>query len=113
MKKYRAELLILSIQCFMFYIFPYFAGPTDAMGMVVLILITTLCLSALLGSISDKWIKFSYPVAIALLFIPSVFIHYNESAIIHALWYLTVSAVGLLTGSLIHSCLYRSEKTCP
>ena len=33
MKKHLKEIIILLIQLFMFYIFPLFAGPTDAMGM--------------------------------------------------------------------------------
>mgnify|MGYP003398363102 CR=1 FL=1 len=40
MKRYIKEIIILTIQLFMFYIFPLFAGPTDAMGMVVLILLS-------------------------------------------------------------------------
>jgi len=39
MKKYFKEIIIILIQIFMFYVFPLFAGPTDAMGMVLLILI--------------------------------------------------------------------------
>ena len=37
MKKYLKEILILLIQLFMFYVFPLFAGPTDVMGMIVLL----------------------------------------------------------------------------
>ena len=40
MKKYVREGLIVAVQLFMFYIFPLFAGPTDAMGMVLLILLS-------------------------------------------------------------------------
>ena len=54
MKKYIAEIIIFCIQLFMFYISPLFAGPTDGMGMVVLILFATLILSILLGSISKN-----------------------------------------------------------
>ena len=38
MKKHLKEITILTIQIFMFYIFPLFAGPTDAMGMVFMII---------------------------------------------------------------------------
>lgn len=107
MKKYFKEVLILAIQLFMFYIFPLFAGPTDAMGMVVLIIFSTLLLSLILGIFSKKKIKFLYPIVIALLFIPSVFIHYNESAMIHTVWYLVISSVGLIVGSVIHKLIFR------
>ena len=93
--------IILLIQLFMFYIFPLFAGPTDAIGMVILILLSTLLLSMILASISDKKIKYLYPIIIAVLFIPSVFIYYNESALVYSLWYLVVSTIGMLFGMLI------------
>lgn len=102
--------LILLIQLFMFYIFPIFAGPTDAIGMVILILLSTLLLSMILASISDKKEKYLYPIIIAILFIPSVFIYYNESALVHSLWYLVISSIGLLLGTLIRFFIYKIIK---
>ena len=110
MKRYIKEIIILFLQLFMFYIFPLFAGPTDAMGMVFLILFATILLSFILGIISENKIKFLYPVAIALLFIPSVWIYYNESALVHSMWYLIVSLVPLLLGSFIRFLLYKIIK---
>lgn len=46
-------------------------------------------------------VKLLYPIVIAILFIPSVFIYYNESALIHAVWYLVISTVGLAISSFI------------
>ena len=99
--KYIKEIIILLIQLFMFYVFPLFAGPTDAMGMVLLILISTFILSILIASISKEKYKYFYPVIIAILFIPSVYIYYNESALVHSVWYLIISIVGILLGSII------------
>lgn len=110
MKKYIKEWIILLLQLFMFYVFPLFAGPTDAMGMVLLILLSTILLSLVLGILSGSKLKYLYPVAIAILFIPSVFIYYNESALVHALWYLVVSALGLLPGALVGSLIRRGKK---
>ncbi len=101
MKKYLKEIVILIIQLLAFYIMPLFAGPIDAMGMVLLLILLTFALSVVLGSISKQKIKYLYPVATALLFIPSVFIYYNETAMVQALWYLVVSVVGMGIGSLI------------
>lgn len=109
MKKYLKELIILIIQLFVFYIFPLFAGPTDAMGMVFLIWISTIILGVLIGILSDEKIKYLYSLVISLLFIPSVFIYYNESALVHSLWYLVSSFVGLLIGSLIHMFIKYSK----
>ena len=101
MKKHIKELIILILQLVMFYLFPLLAGPTDAIGMVVLIILATFILSLVLGIISKNKLRFLYPVAISVLFIPSVFIYYNETALIHAIWYLIISALGLISGTLI------------
>ena len=107
MKRYIAEIVIFCIQLFMFYISPLFAGPTDGMGMVVLILFATLILSILLGSISKNRIKYVYPAAVAAAFLPSAFLHYNGTAVIHAVWYFVVAAVGMLIGMIIFKVLHR------
>lgn len=110
MKKYTKEIIILIIQLFMFYIFPLFAGPTDAIGMVFIILLTTLLLSILLNTISKEKIKYLYPIIIAILFIPSVFIYYNESALIHSIWYLIISSFGMLIGTIINIIIDKLTK---
>ncbi len=100
MKRYLKEAIILILQLIMFYLFPLFAGPTDAIGMVVLIILSTFVLSLVLGSISQNKVKFLYPIITAIVFIPSVFIYYNESALIHSVWYLVISLLGLVSGAL-------------
>lgn len=107
MKKYLKEIIILIIQIFMFYIFPLFAGPTDAMGMVFLILVTTFILSIILASISKEKTKYFYPILVSIIFIPSVFIHYNSSALIHSLWYLVTSIIGMLIGTIINKLVKK------
>lgn len=102
MKKYGKEIIILIIQLFMLYIFPLFAGPTDAIGMVLLIILATFILSAIMGSISKEKIKYLYPIIVAIAFIPSIFIYYNESALIHSIWYLVISSIGLIIGTIIN-----------
>lgn len=52
----------------MFYIFPLFAGPTDTMGMVILIILVTFILSIEIGIISKEKIKYLYSIIIAILF---------------------------------------------
>lgn len=107
MKKYISELIILFIQIFMFYIFPMFAGPTDAMGMVFLIILTTFILSLLIILISKNKIKYLYGIITSIIFIPSVFIYYNESALIHSIWYLFISYVGIFIGLIIKLILKK------
>ncbi len=105
MKKYFKEIIILSLQLLVFYILPLFAGPTDIMGLVILMLLSTALLSCAIGSISKEKIKYLYPIIIAILFIPSIFIYYNDSALIHSVWYFVVSAIGLLIGSIIRKLI--------
>lgn len=107
MKRYLKEIVILILQLYMFYIYPLFAGPTDAIGMVLLIILATLLLSIMIGSVSKEKIKYLYPIIVAILFIPSVFIYYNESALIHSIWYLVVSFIGLLVGTVIYKVTYK------
>lgn len=102
MRKIWKEITILLIQLFMFYIFPLFAGPTDIMGMVFLILVSTFILAIIFASISKKKWKYIYPIIISILFIPTVFIYYNSSALIHAVWYLVDSGIGFLIGLIIY-----------
>ena len=109
MKRYIAEIVIFCMQLFMFYISPLFAGPTDGMGMVVLILFATLILSILLSSISKNRIKYVYPAAAAAAFLHSVFLHYNGTAVIHAVWYFVVAVVGMLIGTIIFKVFHRKS----
>ena len=109
MKRYLTEIIILLLQLFIFYIFPLFAGPTDTIGMVVLIILATLLLSAVIGLISDKKMKYLYPIITAILFVPSVFIYYNETALIHSVWYLVVSSVGMIIGAILRKLIYRNK----
>lgn len=107
MKKYLKEIVILCIQLFMFYIFPLFAGPTDAMGMVFLIWLSVLILSIIIASISKEKMKYLYPIVIAILFIPSVFIYYNGSALVHSIWYLVISFIGIILGTIIYKLTHK------
>lgn len=110
MKKYIKEIVVGLIQLFMFYVFPLFAGPTDAMGMVFLIIFMTALLSVALGMISNRKVKFLYPMLIGISFMPSVFIYYNESAMVHAVWYLVLSAMGILVGTAIRKLILIISK---
>ena len=101
MKKYIKEIIILLIQLLMFYIFPLSAGPTDTMGMVVVIIFATFILSLILGIISKEKIKYLYPIIIAILFLPSVFIYYNSSVLVYSIWYLVISIIGMIIGITI------------
>lgn len=98
MRKYIKESTVLLIQILVFYVTPLFAGPTDIMGMVLLMLMNTFILSLIIGSISNKKIKYLYPIITAIIFIPSVYIYYNDTALVHYIWYLVCSLIGMIIG---------------
>ena len=98
MKKYLKELIIIIIQLIVFYLIPIIAKFAE-MGMVLIIIILTFLLSIIIGVISRTKIKYFYPIIVSIIFIPTVFIYYNESALIHSVWYLMVSAIGLFLGA--------------
>lgn len=101
MQRYGKELIIMVIQVMLFYLFPMAVGSKGAILMVLLLLMLTFVLSLTLACISKNKVKYFYPVAAAILFIPSVFIYYNSSALIHAVWYFAVSAIGMGIGAVI------------
>ena len=102
LSRYVKEIVVLLVQLIMFYMFPLSAGPADVMGMVVIIIISVFILSIVIGSISNSKLKYFYPVIISILFILSIFIYYNDSALVHALWYLIISYIGLGIGLIIY-----------
>ena len=94
------EMIILLIQLLLFYVFPLFIEK-DVIGMVLFLVLITFILSTILGSITGKKIKYFYPLVVSIVFIPSIFIYYNESALVHSVWYLIVSFIGIILGSFI------------
>ena len=107
MKKYLKEIAILSIQLFIFYIFPLFIDLYGPIGMVLMLILTTFILSIIISIISKLKIKYLYPIACAILFIPSIFIYYNESALIHSMWYLFISSIGIFIGIIISKIIIK------
>ena len=105
MKKFLKEIIVLIIQIIMFYLFPLTAGPTDMMGLVLILLFITLILSIIIVTISNNKIKYLYPIVVAIIFIPSIFIYYNDSALIHSIWYLVTSLIGLIIGTILNKTI--------
>ncbi len=102
MKKYSKEIIILLIQLLMFYIYPLLGGINNPFGMISIMLLATFILSIIIGRIQIGNIKYLYPFIISVLFIPTVFIYYNESALIHSLWYLLISFIGVSLGTILY-----------
>ena len=105
MKKYLKEIIITILQILIFYLLPNIAIKVGPIGIVFLLLLATLILSIVVGTVLKNKFKYFYPVLTAILFMPSIFIYYNGSALIHSLWYLVISSVGLLMGVVLKKIL--------
>jgi len=101
MKKYFDEIVIFILQLVVFYVFPIFAVANDANGMLVIILLATFIASIALGGISKKRVKYYYPIIVAFLFIPAIYIYNTEFLLIDTMWCLISSTLGILTGDFI------------
>ncbi len=102
MKRYLTESIVSIIQILIFYILPLplFTGSDGNIGMPLLMLFPVFILSFVLGFVSKEKKKFLYPLLTAIVFIPTVFIYYNESALIYSVVYLIISVIGVGTGSV-------------
>ena len=98
MGKYLKEIFVLLCQGILFYGLPMMAEPTDMMGLVLLLILGTFILSLVLTIISEKKVKYLYPIVVVILFCPSILIYYNSSACVHILWYLIISLIGMIIG---------------
>ena len=101
MKKYSKEIIVFVFQVMVFYLIPFTAGPTDGLGLVDVLLFFTLMLSVIFGAISKGKVRIIYPFVVAIVFIPTVYIHYNYTALVYTVWYLIDSYLGVGIGSLI------------
>ena len=110
MKKYSKEIIVFVFQVMVFYLIPFTAGPTDGMGMVLVLLFSTLILSVIFGTIAKGKVRIIYPFVVAVLFIPTVYIHYNYTALGHIIWYLIDSFVGVWIGVFIQK-ISREKKS--
>lgn len=102
MRKHWKLCGLLVLQLLVFYVLPMLAGPADAIGMVLLIALLTFLLALLMGVISTSWRRFLYPMLVAGVFVPSVYLFYNESALVHAVWYMVIALAGVSAGALLH-----------
>lgn len=94
-------MLLFILQLYGFYGLPLFAEPAEIIGVMTLTVFLTFVLSILMGAVFNKKVKYLYPVLVGLCFLPSVFLFYNESALVYMLWYVVISSVGMGIGCLL------------
>ena len=102
MKKNLKEIIVCLLQILIFYLLPIRMKNFGPIGLVLLLLISTFILSIIIASISKNKIKYCYPLFVAIMFLPTILLYYNESALIHSIWYLVVSTIGMFLGTIIN-----------
>ena len=93
MKGFRKWIAAIFVQLLILYVPPLLASADEIIGMILWMLIATGILSVVMGMVTAERMKYLYPLAVALVFIPAVFIFYNVSALVHSLWYFCTSMI--------------------
>lgn len=103
MKKLRSILPYLIINILMFYLLPLLIKDTGSGMFIMLLLIPILCLGVSFFYGIKRAFDFYYPLVTMMIFIPTIFIYYNESAIIYIFIYGILSLSGSVIGDLFNT----------
>ena len=101
MKKIREMSVYLIVITLAFYVLPAFINDTGTGIFFLLILTPIICfITSIIYGIRHSF-NLIFLLLIMDLFIPTIFIFYNESAAVYVLIYGIIEAIGNLLGSLI------------
>ena len=101
MKKIREMSVYLIVITLAFYVLPAFINDTGTGIFFLLILTPIICfVTSIIYGIRHSF-NLIFLLIIMILFIPTIFIFYNESAAVYVLIYGIIAAIGNLLGSLI------------
>jgi len=94
MEHKKTKSILYLLLCITYYIVPFLADNTGGWIFILLFLapIITVIISALYGILCG--FKWYYPIIVAALFVPSIFINYNSSAWIYSVVYAILSFLG-------------------
>ena len=100
MKKYLKELIIAGIEIAFLYLFPLIPmGNRDAH--IILLLVITLIVGIVGVAISDKKIKFLFPVFATIMVVPTMFMYYEPRVYGNIFWMLVFSTLAVIIGELL------------
>ncbi len=100
MKKYLKEIIIASIELALLYLFPLIPmGNKDAH--IILIMALTLILGIIGIAISNKKIKFLFPVFTTVLLIPTMFMYYEPRVYGNIFWMFLFATLAVIIGELL------------
>ncbi len=101
MEKFRKMLQYLVIIILAFYLLPFLIKDTGSGMFILLIGLPIICLIVSLIYGMKNSFNWLFSLLVMLLFIPTIFIFYNESAAIYILAYGVISVIGNFIGSLL------------
>ena len=100
MKKYLKELIIAGIELALIFLFPLIPmGNKDAH--IILIMALTLIIGIIGIAISDKKIKFLFPVFTTILVVPTMFMYYEPRVYGNIFWMFVFSLLAVIIGELL------------
>jgi hypothetical protein len=100
MKKYLKELIVAGIEIAFLYLFPLIPmGNRDAH--IILLLVITLIVGIVGVAISDKKIKFLFPVFATIMVVPTMFMYYEPRVYGNIFWMLVFSTLAVIIGELL------------
>lgn len=98
--EYKKEKIAVIIQLGIFWLIPLIMLRSGPIFMVLLMLWASFVLSLWLCCGSKNRMKYLFPPVAAVLFLPTVPVYYNSSALMHALWYFIVSCTAFAIGTI-------------
>ena len=106
MKSYLRMIPYLLVNTLAFYLLPLIMQDTGSAMFVMLVGLPVSCFSTSIVFGARNSFNGFYPLAVALLFTPTIFVFYNESAA----FYIVVYGIIALVGNLIGKLFYKGGK---
>lgn len=101
MEKLKKNWIYYFIMFIAFYLVPILIKDTGS-GMTILLIVIPLItlITSLIYGLRNTF-DFVYPLIVAILFIPTLFIYYNTSAWIYIIVYSVIAVIGELIGKIL------------
>lgn len=90
-----------------FYLFPILPKDTGSFMLLLLGITPMVCFITALIYGMNKGVEFIYPLFTGILFTPTIFIYYNESAWV----YIVMFAITSLVGNVLGALLFKKQRT--
>ena len=84
-----------------YYLLPLFGKDTGSFMLILLVLMPIVCFASAFWYGIKRGLALTFPLIIAILFVPSVFLFYNYTAWVYAVVYGIIGLIGNLAGGLL------------